>query len=192
MILNNIPSLTPVSENNPNGNIDGAGNIIDNENASNINQSLGNTASHAQNTKITLLNLKQQYPQITKLTPEMHASIVDPFIMHGLDHLICYSLSQVQEFELRKKMANCILVVGGGCHIYNIVEEFEDRIIDTIQHYDNNIDRIEVINTYAREVPPSNLSWIGATIIQRLESMKELWISRKRWIAEADVEDDED
>jgi len=89
-------------------------------------------------------------------------------------------------------MANCVLVCGGGAHVYNVVEEFEDRLIDTIQYYDNNIDRVEVINTFTKELPPASLSWIGATIIQRLESMKELWISRKRWVTEPEDDDDGD
>jgi len=89
-------------------------------------------------------------------------------------------------------MANCILLCGAGAHLYQIVEEFEDRLIDVIQCYDNNIDRVEVINTMTKELPPSCLSWIGGSIIQRLESMKELWISKKRWLAEPDDDEEDD
>jgi len=125
-----------------------------------------------------------------KLTMENVKEVMDPFTMQDLDHLICFSISQVSELEVRKKMANLILICGGGCQVEETVEEFEDRLINTFALYDPNIDRVEVLNPLNREVPPFAISWVGGTVIQRLDSMKELWITRAKWLG--DIERDED
>lgn len=127
-----------------------------------------------------------------KLTMSDVNEVMDPFNMQDLDHLICFSISQVGELELRKKMANFILISGGGSQVFNTVEEFEDRLINTFSLYDSNIERVEVINPLNREVPPFAASWVGGTVIQRLDSMKEMWISRARWLGDIDKEDDDD
>lgn len=31
-------------------------------------------------------------------------------------------------------------------------------------------------------IPPDNLMWVGGTVIPMLETTKELWINRARWI----------
>jgi len=128
-----------------------------------------------------------------RLTTSNLRDLIDPFTMQNLDHLICFSISQIQEFELRKKMANSILIIGGGAQVYSAVEELEDRLIDTISYYDNNIERVEVLNPYTiRETMPEAASWVGATVIQRIESMKELWITRGKWLGEVEYEMDEE
>lgn len=44
---------------------------------------------------------------------------------------------------------------------------------------------MEVIDPLAtREILPSFVSWTGATVIPKLESTKDLWITRYRWISE--------
>ena len=112
--------------------------------------------------------------------------------MQDLDHLICFSISQVAEVDLRKKMANFILICGGGCQVLNTVEELEDRLINTFSLYDSNIERVEVINPLNREVPPYALSWVGGTVIQRLDSMKELWVTRAKWLGDVEKDEEED
>jgi actin-related protein len=66
--------------------------------------------------------------------------------------------------------------------VVQTVDEIEDRLIDTFSTYDPTIERVEVINPINREVPPFAASWVGGTVIQRLESMKELWITRAKWV----------
>jgi len=127
-----------------------------------------------------------------KLTLDDVHDVMDPFKMQDLDDLICFSISQVAELEVRKKMANFILISGGGCQVLNTVEEFEDRLINTFSLYDTNIDRVEVINPISRDVPQNAVSWVGGTVIQRLDSMKELWISRAKWLGDVERDDDDE
>jgi actin-related protein len=118
--------------------------------------------------------------------------VMDPFKMQDLDDLICLSICQIPEGELRRKIANCILICGGGCQVIQTVDEIEDRLIDTFSTYDPTIERVEVINPLAREVPPFAASWVGGTVIQRLESMKELWITGAKWTGDVDNDSDDD
>lgn len=129
----------------------------------------------------------------TRLTLENNVrEVMDPFTMQDLDHLICFSIDQIGDLELKKKMANFVLIVGGGCHVLGTVEEFEDRLINTFSLYDMSIERVEVINPLGREVPPDSVSWVGGTVIQRLDSMKELWVSRAKWLGEVEKDEEED
>jgi len=52
-----------------------------------------------------------------------------------------------------------------------------------------------VIDPATRNLWHQNVSWVGATVIPRLDSMKDLWITRNRWTGcykdEDDLEKDE-
>ena len=39
---------------------------------------------------------------------------------------------------------------------------------------------------------PSNFSWVGATVLPRLDSMKDMWITHNRWVGGLLEEDDDD
>ena len=108
--------------------------------------------------------------------------------------MICYSISQIKDVEQRKKMANSVLIVGGGCQIYNFVDEMEDRLIEKFADYDSNIDRVEVLESSNRDIPPWATVWIGGTVLPRLDSMKDLWITKTRWLGFGldEMYDDED
>jgi actin-related protein 8 len=72
------------------------------------------------------------------------------------------------------------------------IEELEDRLIEKISQYDPNIERVEVIDCLSRDILPMNLSWVGATVIPRLESMKDMWIMRERYIGNYDIRPEEE
>lgn len=127
-----------------------------------------------------------------KYTMDNLDEIMDPYLMQDLDDLICVSISQIPEGELRRKIANSILIIGGGCEVIQTVDEIEDRLIDTFSIYDPTIERVEVFNPITRDIRPHAASWVGGTVIQRLESMKELWITRARWLGDVDNDSDDD
>lgn len=86
-------------------------------------------------------------------------------------------------------MANSILLVGGTTHVPGIVEELEDRLIERINHYDNTIERVEIIDLAARDVAPIHASWLGGAVIPKLDSVRDLWIERNRYIGECPQEE---
>lgn len=125
-------------------------------------------------------------------TPGNNIHANSPFLMESLDELICYSISQIKESSMRKKMANSILLIGGTSQISKFVEELEDRMIETIAKYDSDIERVEVVDLGNKESTPENLSWVGGSILAKLDSIKNLWISRNRWLGLGEDEDEYD
>lgn len=45
----------------------------------------------------------------------------------------------------------------------------------------NEIERVEV-KTVIRDVRPINITWVGATVLPKTESVSEMWISAARWL----------
>ena len=110
-------------------------------------------------------------------------------INEGIDDLICKSLMSVGSEELRKKLANSIMLVGGTTKIKGFIDFLEDRLINKLSHLDNEIERVEIFNY--PEIDLKTLTWIGGTIIPKLESSKDMWIQRERWLGEPERIDDE-
>ena len=91
--------------------------------------------------------------------------------------------------ELRKKLANSIMLVGGTTKIKGFIDFLEDRLINKLSQLDNEIERVEIFNY--PEIDLKTLSWIGGTIIPKLESAKDMWIQRERWLGEPERIDEE-
>jgi actin-related protein 8 len=55
------------------------------------------------------------------------------------------------------------------------------------------IERFEVKIIVREDVRPIGLSWTGASVLPKTESMAEMWISRNKWLGDHEsVEEDED
>ena len=115
-----------------------------------------------------------------RVNPE---DMTDPFKMVGLDLMIAYSISQCKDNEQRKKMSNNILVIGGATQFAKFNDELEDRLIENINAYCPHVERVAVYDPLeSKQVLASYLSWYGATVMPRLESTKDLMITRARWM----------
>ncbi len=113
------------------------------------------------------------------------------FQLANLEDMICQSIMSVNNPEMRKKLANCIVLVGGGSKFKGIVDFIEDRLIDKLTTLDQEIDRVEIIQLPG--VDMKTIHWIGGTIIPKLDSSKDMWISRERWMGEFEkIEDNKE
>ena len=74
---------------------------------------------------------------VTNHVQQVLNNIQDPNKLITLEEMVCYSLSRVQDIELKKKMANNILLIGGGSMIKAMSDELQDRIIDKIHLFDS-------------------------------------------------------
>lgn len=108
--------------------------------------------------------------------------------MSTLDDLVCYSLSRLSDPELKRKMAMNIVLIGGGSHISAISDELQDRVIDKIHLFDHCIEQIDCIDVSSKEVNPEDVAWAGATILSKIEGVKDLWISRNKYLGEINNE----
>lgn len=109
----------------------------------------------------------------------------------SLDQLIIKSILSIETAEPRKKMANCILLTGGGGMFPDLVDILEDRLINRFPE-EGGVERVEVKASVIHSdsegnkelIKPDHLMWVGGTVIPHLESAKELWITRQRWVGE--------
>jgi hypothetical protein len=131
-------------------------------------------SSQIYNERTTLFGKKNTYEQMFSLNP--------------IDEMICQSIMTVPSAELRKKLANAILFVGGGAKFNNMIDFFEDRLIDKLSILDPQIERVEIINF--PNVEPKTLTWIGGTILPKLESCKDMWIYREKWTLDLEKTED--
>lgn len=107
----------------------------------------------------------------------------------SLDSLIIKSICAVPSGEIRKKLANNVLLTGGGAMIPDIVEVLEDRLINCFPET-ADIERVEVRVSITHSdsdgnketVSALNLKWVGGTVIPMIEAAKELWVTRSRWV----------
>lgn len=125
---------------------------------------------------------RQREAEKNEAKKELEEQMLDPFKMINIEQIVAFSISQCRDAEQQKKMANNILIVGGISCIKQFSEEFEDRFIDATHLFCPEVERVEVIDTSVKEISPANLSWLGATVIPRLESTKDMWITRNRWM----------
>jgi len=102
--------------------------------------------------------------------------------------MICQSILSVENSEHRKRFANAILVVGGGAKFKGMIDYLEDKLFEKLTVLDNNIERVEIINYPT--VDMKTIAWIGGTIIPKLESSKDMWILREKWLGEIEKSED--
>jgi len=50
-------------------------------------------------------------------------TLCDPFIYQSLEEIVMASLLSIKDFEVRRKFASSILVIGGGAHMSKLAEE---------------------------------------------------------------------
>ena len=107
----------------------------------------------------------------------------------NIDDMICQSILSVNNSELRKRLANSILIVGGGGKFKGTIDYLEDKLFEKLTLLDNEIERVEIINY--PNVDMKTITWIGGTIIPKLESSKDMWIMRERWCCDLDIKEND-
>lgn len=110
------------------------------------------------------------------------------FKLTNIDDMICQSILSVENQELRKRLANAVLIVGGGSKFKGTIDYLEEKLFEKLTVLDNQIERVEIINYPS--VDMKTISWIGGTIIPKLESSKDMWILREKWLGEVEKPED--
>ncbi|XP_072179953.1 actin-related protein 8-like [Diadema setosum] len=100
----------------------------------------------------------------------------------GLDQAILYSIDCCASDETKKKMYNCILVVGGGMALFQGATEMLQHRIQTKMppSFRRAVDRVEVI-CKSKDQDPRMTCWKGGAVLACLDTTQELWISRDEW-----------
>eukprot|EP00347_Sterkiella_histriomuscorum_P001948 403370052 len=126
-----------------------------------------------------------------------------------LDEMICRSICNVENQELRRKMANQIIVVGGTAKTKKFVDSLEEAVMDRFtRSFDETIERVNVEQFNVQQfqqfqqqlivmqsmgqgqdmtpetlrIDPRFVSWMGASIIPKLETSKDCFITREKYL----------
>ena len=113
--------------------------------------------------------------------------LVDMYKAMSISEMICKSLMKVEDPELRRKLGNSILLVGGSTKFMDIMDVLEEKLVEKLGEFANNIERVEVVNhSSAQKNSMDNrfLSWIGASVIPKIEITKDMFIPREKWICD--------
>ncbi|KAG8914446.1 actin-like protein arp8 [Tulasnella sp. 408] len=82
--------------------------------------------------------------------------------------------------EKIKKFLQTVVVVGGTSLIPGAVHALESRLQAIAFPLVPNIERLQVLTTHP-DVDPRVVTWKGVSIISKLESLSDLWITRSEW-----------
>ncbi len=62
-----------------------------------------------------------------------------------LDEMICRSICTIENSDIRKKLANSIILIGGGSKIRKFTDSLEEAVMDRFTTgFDNTIERVNV------------------------------------------------
>ena len=123
-------------------------------------------------------------PLITDLAGEKSSlqTIQSMYEYMKLEELIAASIWSVKSPETRKKMSSRILLTGGTIRAkeyVDIIDIIEEHLIQYITQIDSNIDKVDVIQI--KDQDPRFFTWIGGSVCPRLETSKDMFISREQW-----------
>lgn len=97
----------------------------------------------------------------------------------GLDSAVLQSIEHLSNDDLKKKMYNCILLVGGGSKVPGLAKWLQTKIKQsTPSPY--RTDNPEIV-TVVKDVDAGSVTWRGAALLTSLETCEELWISKEDW-----------
>jgi actin-related protein 8 len=95
----------------------------------------------------------------------------------GLDSAIIQSIEHLPNEELKKKMYNCILLVGGSSKTPGLGKFLQSKIQQAMPS-NFRTDNQDIVVT-PKDVDPGHIVWRGAAVLTNLEASDELWISKE-------------
>lgn len=95
----------------------------------------------------------------------------------GLDSAIQQSIEHLPNEELKKKMYNCILLIGGGSKTPGVSRWLQNKIQQSIPA-NYRTEGQEIVVT-PKDADPGHITWRGAAVLTNLEASDELWISKE-------------
>lgn len=98
----------------------------------------------------------------------------------ALEEAIMMSISRVGRTDLKRKLFNSVLLVGGGANMKGIVGSIEDRLIRKLEGTTEQVESVEVLSNQ-RDIGSHALSWRGAAIAAQSEVAKDMYILQAEW-----------
>ncbi|CRK92971.1 CLUMA_CG006564, isoform A [Clunio marinus] len=95
----------------------------------------------------------------------------------GLESAILQSIEHLPNEELKKKMYNCVLLVGGSSKIPGLARWLQTKIQQAIP-LTYRTESQDIVMT-PKDVDPGHIVWRGASVMAGLEASEELWITKE-------------
>eukprot|EP00457_Paulinella_chromatophora_P002049 gb/GEZN01002053.1/.p1 GENE.gb/GEZN01002053.1/~~gb/GEZN01002053.1/.p1 ORF type:complete len:757 (+),score=134.91 gb/GEZN01002053.1/:87-2357(+) len=104
---------------------------------------------------------------------------LQPVVM-ALHHAVTQAISTLASVEVKKAMAQHVLLVGAASKIAGLVDSFEDRLIEYLPVQEPSVDRVEIMPV-PKGCDPGHLPWKGAAFTSGGDGAKDCWISAEEW-----------
>lgn len=118
--------------------------------------------------------------------PYYNVDMSEPFVYNNLEDIIAYSIANVKDADMRKRMLTNIMLIGGTAHLPGLTEALEPRLAEKMKMYDSTVEKVEFIDLSIRDIQPIFASWLGGTIIPKLDVLKDLWIEKGKFLGNVD------
>lgn len=80
------------------------------------------------------------------------------------------------------KFLENVLLVGGGSLVAGLGQVLQSRLhAISLSFYGSEMERISVVQT-PKELDPRVIVWKGASILGRLDTSVEFWVTKKDWV----------
>lgn len=99
--------------------------------------------------------------------------------LFSVDQAVLQSIEQCPSEDVKRKMYNCILVVGGGMMFQGIHTWLHSRLSLQIPIIYRG-EQMDII-TRAKDMDPRITTWKGAAVMSCLDTTQELWIRPNEW-----------
>ncbi|EPZ34735.1 Actin-related protein domain-containing protein [Rozella allomycis CSF55] len=127
-----------------------------------------------------LLKSTGNKPSDTENAPtEQTIPAIDEAIIQSLGSLVNLNGNQIP--ERGKRLLNSILLVGGVSKIYSLAEFLKSRLATRFKEMGYSTQPSMEVLVSSKDMDPKYLSWKGATILAKIDSSKEFWISGEDW-----------
>jgi len=99
----------------------------------------------------------------------------------GMDQAIVQCIERCDNEDMKRRMFNCILLIGGGCDFNGIdawVYKKLDHLIPSQYRSGNNLEII----IKPKEIDAKFVVWRGGAVMSLLDTASDFWVSKLEWI----------
>ncbi|RWS17454.1 actin-related protein 8-like protein [Dinothrombium tinctorium] len=98
----------------------------------------------------------------------------------GIDQAVMQCIDRCDNDDTKRRMYNCVLVVGGGINFKGIDTWLQSRLSVQIPLQYRTGQCVDII-TNPKDIDPRCVVWKGAAVMSLLDTTQELWITKNEW-----------
>lgn len=96
-------------------------------------------------------------------------------------------MNSIKDKDQRRRYYSNLLIVGGGGHLQKLNEEIIVKLnarlgFSTEENHPEKVDL--ACDLILREIAPIHVAWLGGTVIPKLDSLRDLWIEKSKFMGE--------